>query len=290
MPPRLRRVGFVFQNYALFPHLTIYENIAYGIQHLSRQAQTERVTQLLEIMNIPDLGKRFPRHLSGGQQQRVALARAIASEPEILLLDEPFSALDVQVRQRLQMELLAIQKFYKGNILMVTHNLAEGYKLASKIAVYDKGRVIQCDSKAKIINSPANLTVARLTGVRNLFQGSITRIEGFNLWVSIPELKGIFRVELKKALALQVDQRVTVGIRPEFVHLSDNQVENTIQCQVANLVDGITTVDCYFKVLGVVESRHWLEAIPTRYDAERIAPGQVCYVHLHSDNLSIMPD
>jgi ABC-type sulfate/molybdate transport systems ATPase subunit len=126
-------------------------------------------------MKIPELGKRYPRHLSGGQQQRVALARAIAHEPELLLLDEPFSALDVQVRERLQMELLSIQKFYKGYILMVTHNLVEGYKLASKIAVYDKGRVIQYDSKSKIINSPADHTVACLTGVRNLFQGTITR-------------------------------------------------------------------------------------------------------------------
>ena len=153
--------------------------------------------------------QRYPRQLSGGQQQRVALARALAPEPEILLLDEPFSALDTQVKERLELELLSLQNFYKGNILLVTHNLAEGYKMASKIAVYDSGRIIQCDSKQKVISSPANHTVARLTGVRNLFKGTIIEIQENHVLVMVPELDEKVRVELKGALNLALDQSVT---------------------------------------------------------------------------------
>jgi molybdate transport system ATP-binding protein len=289
LPPQMRRVGFVFQNYALFPHLTINENIAYGIHHLSREKADERVSKLLETMNIPDLGKRYPRQLSGGQQQRVALARAIAPEPEILLLDEPFSALDTQVKERLEMELLSLQNFYKGITIFVTHNLTEGYKLASKIAVYDSGRIIQCDSKEKIINSPATHTVARLTGVRNLFKGSVKKTADSSVWILVDELYTVMRVEFKQALRLEVDQRVTVGIRPEYVHLSDNMVENAVPCTVEKMMDGISSVECFFHVIQDIRHEHWLEAILTRSDAERIQPGKECYVHLHPEHLSVMP-
>ena len=200
LSPQMRRVGFVFQNYALFPHRTVYENIAYGIHNLPKSEIKERVFTLMEKMNINELSQRYPCQLSGGQQQRTALARAIAPEPEILLLDEPFSALDTQVKERLEIELLSLQDFYKGNILLVTHNLDEGYKMASKIAIYDSGRIIQCDSKQRVIESPANQRVARLTGVRNLFKGTVILAEDKQVLVRIPELEEVVRVDLKSAL------------------------------------------------------------------------------------------
>ncbi len=178
LPAQMRKVGFVFQNYALFPHLTVNQNIGYGIRHLTAKEIKDRVSELLEKMNIQRLGDRYPRQLSAGQQQRVAVARALAPEPEVLLLDEPFSALDSLVKERLQLELQALQRFYKGNMLFVTHDLTEGYKLSSRIAVFESGRIVQHDHKEKVITCPSNHTVARLVGFKNLMEGSVTEIEG----------------------------------------------------------------------------------------------------------------
>jgi molybdate transport system ATP-binding protein len=290
LSPQMRKVGFVFQNYALFPHLTVNENIAYGIRYLTQPEIKEKVDQLLEAMNIHELDQRYPRQLSGGQQQRVALARALAPEPEILLLDEPFSALDTQVKERLELELLSLQNYYKGNILLVTHNLTEGYKMASKIAVYDSGRIIQCDSKQTVITSPANHAVARLTGVRNLFKGTIVEIQKDSLLVLVPELDEKIRVEPKGILNPVLDQQVTIGIRPEYVHLSDNPVENTLKCVVDRIVEGISTADCFFYVHSKTGSRHWIEAILSKSDLERISVGREYYLHLHPEHLNIFQD
>jgi molybdate transport system ATP-binding protein len=290
LSPQMRKVGLVFQNYALFPHINVYDNIAYGINHLSKTEIKERINGLLKKMNISELSRRYPRQLSGGQQQRVALARAIAPEPEILLLDEPFSALDTRVKERLEMELLSLQNFYKGNILLVTHNLAEGYKLASKIAIYDSGRIIQCDSKQKVIGSPANHTVARLTGVRNLFKGTVIEIEEKHILVMIPELEQKVRVELKGMLNPALNQSVTIGIRPEYVHLSDNPVENTLKCVVDRMIEGIASVDCFFFLQGRAGASHWIEAILSRSDAERIVRDQEYYLHLHPEHINIFGD
>ncbi len=290
LSPQKRKVGFVFQNYALFPHFTVYENIAYGISSRSKMERSERVAILLKKMNIRELGKRYPSQLSGGQQQRVALARALAPEPEILLLDEPFSALDTQVKERLELELLSIQEFYKGTILLVTHNLTEGYKMASKIAVYESGRIIQCDNKERVIASPANHTVARLTGVRNLLQGTIIEILDKYLIVMVPELNEKVRVERKGNMDLVLNQKVTVGIRPEYVHLSDYPVDNTLRCVVERMVEGISSADCFFYVYGKPGTRHWIQAVLSKYDAERIRHGQECYLHLHPEHLIIIGD
>ncbi len=288
LPPQMRKVGFVFQNYALFPHLTVKDNIAFGICHLSKQEIEKKVANLLDTMNIPDLGERYPWQISGGQQQRVALARAIAPEPDILLLDEPFSALDTHIKEKLEMELLSLQNYNKGNILMVTQNLAEGYKLATKMAVYDAGRLVQCDSRQNVINFPANYSVARLIGVRNFFNGVVKEIENDNVWVSIDELKDILRVECKKPSALAIGQEIIVGIRPEYVHLSDNPVENAVECVAERMVEGISTVNCFFKIKGG-DSQFSLEGLLPVSDADRLHIGQECYVHMHPEHLAIMP-
>jgi molybdate transport system ATP-binding protein len=290
LSPQMRKVGLVFQNYALFPHINVYENIAYGIRHLTKPEIKERISNLLKKMNISELSQRYPRQLSGGQQQRVALARALAPEPEVLLLDEPFSALDTQVKERLEIELLSLQNFYKGDILLVTHNLAEGYKMASKIAIYDSGRIIQCDRKQRVIGSPANHSAARLTGVRNLFKGTIIGFEDKYVLVMITELEEKIRVELKGLINPALNKSVTVGIRPEYIHLSDHPVENTLRCVVDRMLEGISTVDCFFYLQGKAGARHWIEAILSKPDAERISKGQEYFLHLHPEHINIFSD
>ncbi|MFN5515617.1 MAG: sulfate/molybdate ABC transporter ATP-binding protein [Cyanobacteriota bacterium] len=167
LPPCRRRVGFVFQNYALFPHLTAYQNIAFGVQDLPGPEQRRRVELKLAQMRLQDLADRYPSQLSGGQQQRVALARALVIEPEILLLDEPFSALDSQLRTQMEKNLLETLSIYPGIILMVSHNLEELYRICQNILVVSAGQVLSYGDKEQIFQNPQIYEVARLTGCKN---------------------------------------------------------------------------------------------------------------------------
>ena len=288
LPTRLRKVGFVFQNYALFPHLTVSQNIAYGIRYLDKQEINDRVAELLEKMNIPKLGDRFPRQLSAGQQQRVAVARALAPEPEVLLLDEPFSALDSLVKERLQLELQALHNFYRGNILLVTHDLTEGYKFSSKIAVFESGHIVQHDAKEKVITCPSNHTVARLVGFKNLMEGSVVKINKTAATIKVPELGGIIKAIVPDTTHLMPSQRVTVGIRPEYIQLREQPGENTLYCTVDRIAEGVSATNCYFHVNTVGVSRHYLMVILPRPDSGTIKEGQKSHLYLPPKHVVII--
>ncbi len=162
-----RQVGFLFQDYALFPHLSVSQNIAFGLKGLPAAEQRRRVDQQLRQLHLEGLADRRPSQLSGGQRQRVALARALVCEPEILLLDEPFSALDSYLRDQLEQELLNVLKTYAGVTLLVTHSLEEAYHFCDHLLVMDRGRVIAAAPKEQLLAHPGTLTAARLTGCRN---------------------------------------------------------------------------------------------------------------------------
>lgn len=168
LPTPDRRIGFLFQNYALFPHLTVFENIAFGLpKGLSKIAIKQRVEAKLQAVELSKLGNRYPGELSGGQQQRVALARALASEPEILLLDEPFSALDTYLRDRLEKLLRMTLIDYSGVTLFVTHNLEEAYRVCPNLLVVEGGKLAAFGSKQQIFDRPSSRRVAQLTGCKN---------------------------------------------------------------------------------------------------------------------------
>ena len=164
---RERHTGLVFQQYALFPHLTVAENIAFGLGHLKSAEREARVRGLLRKMHLEDLAARYPRQLSGGQQQRVALARALATEPEILLLDEPLSALDFHLRGLVEKELLDTLAEFGGVTLYVSHSLEEVYRLCDVILVLARGRALAFGPKEEIFLHPPSLEAARLTGCKN---------------------------------------------------------------------------------------------------------------------------
>jgi molybdate transport system ATP-binding protein len=208
----------------------------------------------------------------------------------VLLLDEPFSALDAQVKERMELELLNLQNFYKGNILFVTHNLAEGYKLASKIAVYESGRMVQCDYKNKVIESPVNRTVARLTGVRNIMQGTIETIQGSTVRVMVPELCGILNVTQKDTSRFTVAQQVYIGIRPEYVHIADHPGDNAFPCKADRIVDGVSLINCFFHIGGESTTGHWIEVSLHKLHAPLIEQGHDCYVHLPPQHIAIIKD
>ncbi|ROT45268.1 ABC transporter ATP-binding protein [Pusillimonas sp. NJUB218] len=158
--PQNRNVGMMFQDYALFPHLTIEKNIGFGLQHLEKPARSKRVEEMLELVGLTDVARRYPHELSGGQQQRVALARALAPEPELLLLDEPFSNLDVDTRERLAFEVRDILKNTGHTALLVTHNQAEAFAIADRIGVMEKGVIVQWDTPYGLHHQPASAFVS----------------------------------------------------------------------------------------------------------------------------------
>jgi molybdate transport system ATP-binding protein len=175
VPSRRRRLGYVFQGYALFPHLTARENIAFGLRGQATQSIAERVGRITEWLGLDGLGDKRPRELSGGQQQRVALGRALAVDPDLLLLDEPLSALDAPLRRQLRGDLTRIVREWGKPTVLVTHDLSEAYQLCDRIVVYDHGRVVQSAPRAELLWQPASETVARIMGIPNVVRGTVVK-------------------------------------------------------------------------------------------------------------------
>ena len=168
LPSRDRHVGFLFQNYALFPHLTVAKNIGFSLpKHISITKRNQYITEQLLSIEMQGLGDRYPHQLSGGQQQRVALARALITQPDILLLDEPFSALDTHLRSQMERELISVLSNYQGITLFVTHNINEAYRICQNLMILERGKVIAYGEKSDICDRPTSIEAARLTGCKN---------------------------------------------------------------------------------------------------------------------------
>lgn len=167
VPSRDRRVGLVFQNYALFPHLTVAQNIAFGMGRVPRSQRAAAVRHYLHRIGLPDMGDRYPHQLSGGQQQRVALARALAIQPDILLLDEPLSALDTYLRSRIETLLIEVLASYSGVTLFITHKLEEAYRVCTDLLVLSAGQLLAQGTKEDIFNRPPRFQVAQVTECKN---------------------------------------------------------------------------------------------------------------------------
>jgi len=177
LPPYERDVNTVFQDYALFPHMTVAENIGYGlmIKKVNKPEREKRVQAMLELVRLPGMGKRKPSQLSGGQRQRVALARALINQPRVLLLDEPLGALDLKLRQQMQIELKAIQQQVGITFIFVTHDQEEALTMSDRLAVFNLGKIEQVGSPAEIYESPQTQFVAGFVGISNLVQGEAAR-------------------------------------------------------------------------------------------------------------------
>ncbi|GER88179.1 ABC transporter ATP-binding protein [Dictyobacter vulcani] len=178
IPPQRRPFGYVFQDYVLFPHLTVFDNVAFGLraQHLPRAIVKARVAEALERVRLPDLARRLPAQLSGGQQQRVALARVLALQPQLLLLDEPLAALDVQTRREVRQELRTLLREISITTLLVTHHYLDGLLFGDQLLVLDQGRLVQQGGQQELREYPRSSYVAELVGV-NFFRGQLLRCE-----------------------------------------------------------------------------------------------------------------
>ena len=173
LPVQQRRIGMVFQHYALFPHKTALQNIMIALQRQAPGNRHDSAEKLLRAMNMEGLGERYPHQLSGGQQQRVALARALARDPGVLLLDEPFSAVDQQTRRKLVRELVRLRRQFRLPVIHVTHDLNEARRIADRLCVIHRGKTLQSDTPEQVMNHPDNADVASLIGHYNVFSARI---------------------------------------------------------------------------------------------------------------------
>ncbi len=219
VPPHQRPVNMMFQSYALFPHMSVESNVGYGLRRLPLDATTkkQRIEEALEMVQLGALGKRKPHQLSGGQRQRVALARALIRRPKVLLLDEPLSALDKKLREQTQFELMDLQYKLGITFIVVTHDQDEAMALASRIAVMDKGHVIQVGTPAEIYEFPRSRFVADFVGTTNFFEGRVSSCEPGLVRVECTETGCELLVDDKGSFA--IGQRVWVALRPEKVRL-----------------------------------------------------------------------
>jgi molybdate transport system permease protein len=167
-PAAKRRIGFVFQDYALFPHLTVAENVGFGLHALPEPQQRARIAKQLELLHISDLAHRYPKEISGGQRQRVAIARCMAIEPDALLLDEPFAALDPHLRRQMEEQLRATLADYNGVVVFVTHDMEEAFRFCTDLLVLDAGRIIAQGPKLELFERPQSVAAAQLTGCKNI--------------------------------------------------------------------------------------------------------------------------
>ena len=220
LPPEQRGIGMIFQDYALFPHLTVFHNIAFGLKDLSRRDTRKRVDEMLELVNLSGLDKRYPHELSGGQQQRVAIARALANNPSLLLLDEPFSNIDSQVRQRLVREIRDILKQQKVAGLFVTHSRDEGFAFADSVAIMHEGEILQRGHSFDVYNRPANRFVAEFMGSGNLLPCEIINSRSVSTPVGI--------VESSSEISAHPGQAAELFIRPQMFSIEKCQCENPV--------------------------------------------------------------
>jgi spermidine/putrescine transport system ATP-binding protein len=234
LPSYKRDVNTVFQSYALFPHLSVFENVAFGLrrQGVRGETLTGQVNEILRLVGLEGMGKRKPRQLSGGQQQRVALARALVNKPKVLLLDEPLGALDLKLRKQMQLELKGIQHDIGITFVHVTHDQEEAMTMADQIAVMNHGRIEQLGTPTELYETPSTAFVAGFLGVSNLIPGTVSGPDRVRLR-SGPEVR--VRAD---ALAGRTGE-VAVGIRPEKIELGQGQ---------SNSLDGTVVEEAYVGV------------------------------------------
>ncbi|MBW4562495.1 MAG: ABC transporter ATP-binding protein [Mojavia pulchra JT2-VF2] len=240
VPPYRRPVNTVFQSYALFNHLNVWDNIAFGLR-LKRFRKSEidnRVKEALKLVKMESLRSRFPNQLSGGQQQRVALARALVNRPSVVLLDEPLGALDLKLRKEMQVELLNLHKNLGLTFIMVTHDQEEALSLSDRIAVINQGKIEQIGTPSQIYEFPRTSFVADFIGDTNLFSGEIAAVNSTNIQI---ETKTGFTIIVTRAedTPTELSQTVVVSVRPEKIQLSlypPNLLTNCFEGRLVNVM------------------------------------------------------
>jgi molybdate transport system ATP-binding protein len=293
LSPRERSTGFVFQNYALFPHLTAQENVMQAMGHIPAGERRERARRLLERTNLAGLEDRRPARLSGGQQQRVAVARALARDPKVLLLDEPFSAVDQITREKLHEELATLRRELNLPIILVTHALDEAVALADRMCILHRGTTLQTDEPAALIARPASPLIARLVGLKNIFEADVVAHDS-----AVPGTRILWSGQLldaRHAPQFAPGTRVAWSIPPARIVLhrrdrpSRGERENPVSGRIVRCLRlGEMTAIALATVAGERTDLHF--NVPTHV-AQRngIEPGAAASVSLLAEGIHLMP-
>lgn len=285
LSPRLRNMGMVFQNYALFPSMTIAENIAFGLRQRreSNQAIRQRVGQLLELIKLEGRGDSFCNELSGGQQQRVALARALAFKPQILLMDESLSALDLKLREEMQIELRRLQREMSITMIFVTHDQLEAMTLADRIVVMNGGEIQQVGAPPDLYGRPENEFVASFIGKNNLFWADVIEARGKTSTLRLSEQ---LTVKLELPLPVASGSRLAFGIRPERIRMTVASQVSGNDGLVGTLTDQqfLGNITHHFVLLGDGKT----VLVETSGKEERVATGSSVVLHFDSDAIRIL--
>jgi ABC-type Fe3+/spermidine/putrescine transport system ATPase subunit len=286
LPPERRGFGMVFQNYALFPHLNVFENVAFGLRarHKNKSEMADRVASALELVQLPGYGKRAVDQLSGGQQQRVAIARAIAIEPALLLFDEPLSNLDVSLREETRSELRELVTRLGLTAVYVTHDQEEAFALCDRISVMVGGKLMQTGRPRELYEEPAEISVASFLGRNNLIK-AMRLSSSKNSDGEFKTLEGghTLHLTVKHDELAPLNKPVFLAIRPEHVQLSsnDNSAENSLRGNIREIVFAGATSTVRVDAGGLL-----LEALVLRTDGLRV--DQECSVVLPKNQLTLL--
>lgn len=223
VPPHERPINMVFQSYALFPHMRVKENIAFGLKGLSKSEIKEKVQKILDLFHMEGFEERYPDELSGGQRQRIALARSLIKHPKVLLLDEPMAALDKNLREKMQRELVNLQERIGTTFVMVTHDQDEAMSMSCRLAILHKGTITQVGTPLEIYENPSCRFVASFMGDSNLINGEITYIQDEKIKVESPFFDGEIVLESEKSF--HIGEKVFLSVRPEKIQISRNDTK-----------------------------------------------------------------
>jgi iron(III) transport system ATP-binding protein len=286
VPPERRHMSMIFQSYAVWPHMTVAQNVAYGLKFkkLSKQEIDVKVAKLLELVHLGELKDRYSAELSGGQQQRVALARALVVEPKILLMDEPLSNLDANLREEMRFEIRRLHEEFKITTVYVTHDQAEAMATSDRIAVLDRGRLVQVGRPAEIFDSPKTRFVAEFVGKANILAGRIDRDGRLILADSA-------RIHVNNAGASAPTGAVCVCLRPHNIMLvAGETAARDLADQGYNLFSGTIRRSIYFG-----DAVDYTMELPTRETLRIIAPasqrfesGQTIHAAAHPDHCVVV--
>ena len=273
IPPHKRGIGMVFQNYALFPHMTIAENLSFPLEvrKMGKSDREAKVKRALDMVEMGAFGSRRPAQLSGGQQQRVALARALVFEPELVLMDEPLGALDKQLREKMQFEITNLAHSLGITTVYVTHDQTEALTMSDRVAVFDDGRIQQIAPPDQLYEEPDNSFVAQFIGENNTLMGTIKEIKGDQALVQLDDGE---LIDCKPVNVSQVGERTRVSIRPERVEFNQNRLQEGAHTLKAEVLEFIYMGDIFRTRLRVAGNDEFIVKTRNAPDQVRLQPGQ----------------
>ena len=273
IPPHKRGIGMVFQNYALFPHMTVAENLAFPLEvrKIGKSEREEKVMRALGMVQMQDFAGRRPTQLSGGQQQRIALSRALVFEPELVLMDEPLGALDKQLRETLQFEITNLAHELGITTVYVTHDQTEALTMSDRVAVFDDGRIQQLAPQDQLYEEPENSFVAQFIGENNTLEGVVKEIKG---GVALVQLDNGDLIDAKPVNVTEAGQRTRVSIRPERVEMDPTRLQEGAHTLKAEVLEFIYMGDIFRTRLRVAGKDDFVIKTRNAPDQVRLKPGQ----------------